>query len=267
MMHNPHLAARPAIVALLEALLARVRAILGAQLVGMYLEGSITGDDFDDASDVDFVVVVDAELSGAQFAALQAMHDDIAALDTPWSAELEGTYIARAALRRYDPAHSLHPNIERGRGERLKLNQHDAAWLVHLAILRERGIALAGPPPSTLIDPVEPDELRAAMRAVLRGWAAHILEHPELLAGRGYQSYVVLSLCRIRYTLDTGAIASKRAAALWAQARLGPQGAALIERAWAGRQQPAQPAAPGDIRATLQLIRDALDVWAALPNE
>lgn len=248
----------PQINALLQTLLEQVQATLGSQFVGMYLEGSLTGDDFDRDSDVDFVVATDEPVSGEHFLALQALHDRIATLDSPWAIQLEGSYVPRLALRRYDPAHALHPNIERGLGERLKLAKHDASWVIHLSILRERGITLAGPAPNTLIDPVGPEQLRQAMLAVLRSWAAPLLANPARIQGRGYQSYIVLSLCRILYTLEHGTIASKRVAARWAQASLGPAWAYVIERAWEGRHDPGSAASQEDLSATLALIRFVL---------
>lgn len=259
MLNSPYLTAFPEIAVLIQTLLERVQTLLGSQLIGMYLEGSLTSADFDQASDIDFVVVTDAAVTDEQFRALQAMHDQIAQLDTPWAIQLEGSYVSQQALRRYDPANAVHPNLERGPGERLKMAQHDDSWLIHLAILHERGIALFGPAPATLIDPVLPDDLRQAMRAVVPRWAAHFFNDPTLLHGRGYQSYTVLSFCRVLYTLQTGTIATKRVAAEWAEQALGPQWAPLIARAWVGRNSPDGPALIDDVSATLALIRYTLE--------
>jgi len=250
--------AYPDVNALLHILVANVQTILGKHLVGVYLDGSLTGDAFDQDSDIDFVVVSDQDVSADQFAALQAMHDRIATLDTPWAIQLEGSYIGQRTLRRYDPAHALHPNIERGAGERLKMAQHDAAWIIHCYIVRERGITLLGPPPQTLIDPVSPADLRRAMLSVLSGWATHILDTPAQLKMRGYQSYVVLSLCRILYTLQHGAVVSKPSAAGWLRQSTS-RWAPLIERAWQGRHNPDLPASAEDVDATLAMIRYALE--------
>jgi predicted nucleotidyltransferase len=184
----------PAINALVAELLARVRAILGTHFIGMYLEGSLANGGFDEDSDIDFVVVTDQEVTGNVFLTLQAMHDQLATLDTPWAIELEGSYLSAAALRRDDPALRLHPNIERGRGERLKMTEHDASWNVHRWVLRERGIVLAGPAPAMLIDPVTREHLQQAMRSALSGWATSLLGDPAPIQFSGYQSYVVLSL-------------------------------------------------------------------------
>lgn len=244
---------------LLQELLGSVQTILGTHFVGMYLDGSLTSGDFDQDSDIDFVVVTDEEVSGDLFSALQALHDRIATIDSEWAIQLEGSYISQHSLRRYDPAHALHPNIERGKNERLKIVQHDDDWVIHRYVLRERGMTLAGPTPQTLIDPVSSNDLRQAMLKILHGWAAKILDDPAQVKRRGYQSYTVLSLCRILYTLEYGTVVSKRVAARWAQETLGERWVPLIERTWAGRHNPRSEASSDDVNGTLEFIRYALE--------
>jgi hypothetical protein len=240
---------------MLQALLTSVQTILGEHFIGMYLDGSLTSDAFDQASDIDFIVVTDEEVSGELFGALQAMHDRLAMLDSPWAIQLEGSYLSQRAFRRYDPANALHPNIERGPSERLKMLQHDAAFIIHQWIVRERGITLAGPAPQSLIDPVSPTDLQKAMVSMLPDWLAHLGRDPTPLQGRGYQSYVVLSLCRVLYTLHFGAVASKPAAARWVQESLGEPWVLLIERALAGRHDPGLETTAEDVNGTLALVR------------
>lgn len=239
---------------LLAILLEEVQAVLGEQFIGMYLDGSLSSGDFDADSDIDFVVVTREDIAGELFLRLQAMHDRIAALDSAWAIQLEGSYISQPAIRRYDPEHAIHPNIERGLGERLKLDIHDETWAVHRSVLRERGITLLGPDPCSLIDPVSAQELRAAMLVLLNGWAKHILDHPQIISRRGYQSYVVLSLCRAIYTLHTGQVASKPAAAAWAKEHLARRWTPLIDRTWEGRHHPELQADLSEVRETLKLL-------------
>jgi hypothetical protein len=138
---------------ILQELLESVMSILGSHFIGMYLDGSLMSGDFDQDSDIDFVVVTDDDISGDLFLALPAMHEHLATIDSPFAVQLEGSYISQHGLRRFDPEHALHPNIERGNGERLKMVYHDDWWIIHRYILRERGIAIRGPAPQTLIDP------------------------------------------------------------------------------------------------------------------
>lgn len=249
----------PEVNSLLQELLVSVQAILGDQLIGLYLDGSLTSGDFDQDSDIDFVAVTEDEITDDLFLALKAMHERITAMDSMYAIQLEGTYISRGSIRRYDPLVGLHANIERGNDERLKMVHHDAAWLVHLYVLRERGMPLTGPAPQTLIDPVSPDNLRQAMLEVLDGWVTQMYLDPAQLKYRGYQSYTVLSLCRILYTLRYGTVVSKPAAARWAQETLGERWVPLIERAWVGRHNPGLEASPEDVNGTMAFIRFSLE--------
>ena len=244
----------PEVNAILHELLLSVRAILGDRFVGMYLYGSLAAGDFSPySSDIDFLVVTDAGLSGNLVAALQAMHRRLAALDTPWANELEGSYIPVQALRRYRQDQANHPHIDRG-GSGLAVEPHASDWVFQRHILREHGVTLAGPPPQTLIDPVSPDELRAAVLSLLNEWWPPMLQTPSRLQHGGYQMYAVLTMCRALYTLEHVTIVSKPVAARWAQRELGEEYSALISRALAW-QHPELRADPAEIDRTLGLLK------------
>jgi hypothetical protein len=221
----------PDVNAILDRLLANVQATLTDRLVGMYLYGSLANGGFDPgSSDIDFLIVTDDELPGEIVTALVEMHTQIATLDTRWATELEGSYIPKDALRRHDPARAQHPHIDRGSGH-LSIMQHDSDWVVQRYILRERGIVLAGPPLPALIDPVSPDDLRQAVRTLMRMWWGPMLSNPAPLQHGGYRSYAILTMCRVLYTLRHGGIVSKTQAGQWAQVALGEQWRTLIGRA------------------------------------
>ena len=247
----------PEVNTILQELLGSIQSILGAHFVGMYLEGSLANGDFDQDSDIDFVVVTDVEVTETLFSALRMMHERIATIDSRWAVQLEGSYISRQALWRYDPANNVHPNLERGEGERLKMTQHEEVWNVHRHILRERGITIIGPDPRTLIDPLTPNDLKQAMSPALNGWGTHLLNHPEEIRHRGYQSYIVLTLCRILYTLQVGEVTSKPKSASWVKETMGGKWGTLIDRAWKGRHDPQMPADVEEVRQTLEFIKYA----------
>jgi hypothetical protein len=122
-------------------------------------------------------------------------------------------------------------------------------------ILRERGLVLAGPPPHTLIDPISPDDLRRAVVDLFHNWWAPVLDDPARLYPPAYQTYAVLTMCRILYTLHYGAVVPKSVAARWAQVELGDRWAALIDRALGWRRG----APSDDLPRTLDLIRCTRD--------
>ncbi len=222
--------ADPEVNAVIAQLCSAVQEALGDQFVGMYLYGSLALGDFDPhKSDIDFLVATAAALTEAQLAGLQAMHLRLFAGTSKWAKELEGSYIPLPALRRYDPAVTRHPHIDRGSGS-LQIEQHDTDWVVQRYSLREYGLTLAGPDIKSLIDPISPDELRQGVLGLMWWWQLQ-LDDPSRVAESAYQAYTVLSMCRILYTMRHGAILSKPAAARWALNTLDPQWAGLIKLA------------------------------------
>lgn len=247
----------PDVNAALHELGAGVRAILGDQFVGTYLSGSLALGDFDARrSDIDVVVATEGEISADLFAALRAMHARFNAGGSPWATEVEAAYIPRDVLRRYDPARARHPHIQRGADEVLEMDDLATDWIIHRAILREHGVVVAGPEPRTLIDPVPPHEMRRAVVGLMAVWWGPMRDDPAPLERHtiGYQAYTVLTMCRILYTLDTGAVVSKPVAARWAREALGGRWDGLIARALAWRKERAERPPPGDIEETLDLI-------------
>jgi len=252
---TPH----PDVNEILNLLFSNVKGVLQDQFVGIYLFGSLANGDFDQHSDIDVLFVTKNEMSNDIFSSLQAMHARLSNVDSPWATQLEVSYIPQKALRRFDTADKLHPHLDRGSRESLHWMAHESDWIIQRHILRERGIILEGPAPQSLIDPISATDLQKAVVDVLPFWAGPILEDPLQIGSRGYQSFVVLSLCRMLYTLQCGTIISKRAAADWAQDALSKQWTPLIARAWLGRQNAASDARPEDVDRTLNLIRYTME--------
>ena len=248
---EPSLAATdyPEVNSVLEELLSGARALLGPRFIGLYLDGSLAIGDFEpDKSDVDFVVVTDGELSPEMFVALKTMHGRIATGPSKWAKELEGSYIPRRALR-HDLRPDAHPYIDRGSALAM-VHQESGYWVIHRHILREHGVVLAGPLPRTLIDPVQPAELREAVRGILREWWRPMLTEGPLLQNSFYRCYAVLTMSRMLYTMRHGAIVPKRIAAGWAQEALDRRWTPLIQEALAWSRD-----VPPDLDQTLAYIR------------
>jgi Domain of unknown function (DUF4111)/Nucleotidyltransferase domain len=242
-----------AVNTLLLMLLARVQTILREKLVGFYLYGSLSLGDFDpQSSDIDFLIVTTEDLSAKVLEELRDMHASIAASGLPYADRLEGSYIPRAALRRYDPHNASHPTI--GVDWEFHVGQHGSNWVIERHIVREHGVIAWGPSPSTLIDPIPLRELRGAVCAMLRDfWQAQLTES-EWLRSRDYQAFAVLTMCRALYTLSQGAVVSKPEAAAWACQTLDPKWRPIIERALTWRHQHAKD----DLTATLDFLRFAI---------
>jgi hypothetical protein len=135
--------------------------------------------------------------------------------------------------------------------------------------VREHGVVLAGPPPAELVDPITASVLRREIWDTMRDWGREILTEPGRFTNRFYQSFIVLSYCRMLHDLHTGSIGSKREGAEWAKATLDGSWAELIDGAWDGRPNPSlsvrQPADPADFDRTLEFVEYVISA-AARPD-
>ena len=219
----------------LVELTAGVRQILAANFVGAYLVGSFAVGDADMHSDVDFVVVIETQLTKDQQSALQALHERLFALDVPWAQHLEGSYIPRDVLRSVEHERTQLFYFDNG-STKPAWDDHCNTAVVRWS-LREHGIVLAGPDPIALVEPVAPEALRGEALLAAPEYASWSRE-PGM--SRWKQPYLVLSLCRVLRTIDSGRVVSKREAGEWAIGALDPAWADLIQAALDDRPDPWQ---------------------------
>jgi len=254
----------PEVDDILATLLPGIRAALGENLVGVYLRGSLATGDFIDTSDIDFLVATERTVSDAEFAALGELHARLAALPHQYADRLEGAYIDRAALRRFEPGRR-HPTVYCE--SPLAWVEHEHHWILERWVLREHGVTLLGPDPRSLIDAISAEELRVAVRARLRDWARWAAEpdDPDWLPARSHQAYVVEAMCRALYTLAFGELASKKTAAAWALSALPEPWRSLVDAAVAARADstPAPATAPDILRFVEWAAREGDEEAAA----
>jgi hypothetical protein len=243
----------PYVNVVLEILLAELRTTLGDYFIGLYLHGSLASGDFDPGhSDIDFLVVTTEALPENILPALEAMHQRIWNSGLEWAKKLEGSYIPKNSLYRYNPADPPRPGIYEGK---VLTFRHEIHWVINRHILRENGVVVSGPPIRPLIAPVTPEEIRQAIvTGLIEAWTDKLSERDWLIPP-GHQSYIVLTCCRALYTLKYGTIKSKLTSARWALESLDIYWKNLIESAVAWHCG----LPPGDIGMTLQMMRYTLD--------
>ena len=166
----------PEINKILELLLSSASRVLGSQLTGMYLYGSLSSGDFDlETSDIDFLIVTTSTLSNKTIAELESMHHQIWTSGLKWAAKLEESYIPKRDIRRHNPHSAPCPTVNEGK---FYLDKRGSDWIIQRHVIREQGIVLAGPEPKTLIDPVSPEDIRRSVVGVLHEWWFPMLEDP-----------------------------------------------------------------------------------------
>lgn len=246
----------------LQELVGGIRKISGRNFTGAYLQGSFALGDFDEHSDVDFIIVVKENLPKNQVANLQAMHNRIYNLNSTWAQHLEGSYFPQDILQQHDKLDD--PLWYLDNGARSLIKSVHCNTLIVRWVLREKGVILAGLPPKPLVDPVAVETLRKAIRDDIIEWGLEILDNPEKFNNRFYQTFIILSYCRMLNDLINGFPGTKVEGANWAKENLDPSWVPLIDRTWVGRPNPEisvrQPADPSDFADTLRFIQYIIDL-------
>jgi hypothetical protein len=190
-----------------------LRRLLGQELVAAYLVGSgALGGVAPTSSDVDVVAVCATEPPEARRRAIAAA---LAELAMTWPLRgLELVLYARAALAAPEraPRFAINLNVGPRMPYRVSLDpaSEPAHWfLLDLAILRDHGRALAGPPPGELVGPIP---RRWLLEALADSMAWHRANEPAL------QQSVLNASRGWRFAAE-GVWSSKPDAAAWSRVR------------------------------------------------
>ena len=237
----------------LHALTSALAEILGANLVGVYLYGSLTQGAFDPArSDVDGLVVVRRDLSDAQFRKLQTWLDGAASSD-PWMRRVQMQVLVQRRLLRPDTRGALY---QFGTLKRSGSDGNPIIWLNVLA----SGVTLVGPAPRTFLPAITTDMLfDALVREV--GYLRAEMTNPasEWRDKRFYRTYAVLTLCRILYSNRKGQVVSKPRAARWALQTLPRRWHTLIRAALASARGESAALPRARIASFIEFVEGQLD--------
>jgi hypothetical protein len=210
---------------MLDYLRSGLQAALKEKLVGVYLYGSLVWGDFDRASsDIDLVVATASDIDAQEFSSLDAMQHGFVDAYPYWDRRLEIAYVSTATLQTFKSRASTIAVISPG--EPFHFKQTDPGWLMNWYMVQEQGRVLFGPAPTTLIDPISPQEFIQTVKRHAVRWSEWINDSHN----RPSQAYAILTMCRALYTCTHGVQVSKRKAAEWAAQQL-PEWSGLIGNA------------------------------------
>ena len=202
--------------------------ILGKNLFGVYLYGSLTQGAFNPkTSDIDCIAVTHRDLSDAQFKKLDAWLKR-ASHGNPWFAKLQMSVLTKTKILTIDAKCSYY---QFGVLKRTISDGNPIIWInvVHT------GVALFGPPPKDFVPEITSKALFQALEREVGYLREELCTNPasEWRDVPFYRAYAVLTLCRILYSAVTGRVVSKPKAAEWAAKRLPRKWNVLIEDALA----------------------------------
>jgi GNAT superfamily N-acetyltransferase len=106
--------------------------------------------------------VLKEDISDALLPKLQSLLIQVFDLSSAWAQHLEGSYVPEAALRHLPPPTRKFLYLNHGSRELVR-SDHDDSLVVYW-VLREKGVALAGPEPRAFVSPVS-EETHTAFAA------------------------------------------------------------------------------------------------------
>lgn len=226
----------PDVQSYLDRVVSTLAVHLGAELIGVYLHGSLAMGAFEPGrSDVDILAVCAAPLHRER---RESLGEALAANPTPPSGgDLEFSLVTEGAVRGRSavPPFEVHVNTHE---EPFVVDGSDRAGdqdlVIHFAMARARGRALHGPEPGELfLEPVRESliqaflaDMRWAKREGAAAWEGHPM--PELAS----MAYRVLNAARCWRYLESGELGSKVEGAAWLEPRnMDPETRALLDAA------------------------------------
>lgn len=210
-------------------LASRITQLLGDNLVGVYLFGSLTYGDFNPKrSDIDLMIVVHTSLTAHEIEQVKAHHNQVEGLYPEWNERVEASYTPIGMLNNIMPPAEPRPYF--GEGKMWNEARYGNEWLINLYLLHKHGVTVYGRNFHELVSDVDITEVqKACIRDLFQEWEPKLNE-PEWLNNSHYQSYLALNLCRILYTVMNFETDSKTLSTGWVKQKF-PEWQLLLQAA------------------------------------
>lgn len=204
--------------------------IFKKNLIGFYLFGSLTYGDFNpDTSDIDLLVIIRRPMNANEMEQVKKLHKKVEERYPIWKKRLECSYVPINMFKNKLPPKE--PRSYYNEGIFYDEAPYGNEWIINNYLLYQHGIALIGKDFKKLIEPIDIVEVqKACIRDLFQEWEPKI-QDGTWLDSSYHQSYLVMNLSRIIYTVITSETGTKKASAEWAKNQYSSQWGHLIEEA------------------------------------
>ena len=217
---------------IIQSFVVEVKNILNENLCGIYLTGSLSYGDFDEnRSDIDLTVIVRKSVTSKELNRIRKFHIELEKGFEFWAKRLECTYTPVEMLESILPPLEPRPWYCGFEGSLYEKAPYGNEWIINNYLLYHYAIPLFGPDFKELIPTIDIEEVqKACIRDLFVEWEPKI-NYPGYLYNSHFQSYLILNLCRILYTVLHNPAGSKKVSAAWVKRKFGIPWKTLIELA------------------------------------
>lgn len=194
--------------------------ILKENLIGIYLTGSLSYEAFNyNRSDIDLTVILKNPISPVELEAIKHFHVQIEEKFQQWAKRFECSYTPIEMLPNILPPKEPRPWYWDGDGILYEEAPYGNEWIINNYLLYNHAIPLVGPDFKKLTGPVDIEEVqKACIRDLFTEWEPKISDQ-DWFKNSHYESYFILNLCRILYTVMCKSAGSKGTATSWVKSR------------------------------------------------
>jgi predicted nucleotidyltransferase len=209
-----------------------VLSIFNKNLCGIYLTGSLSYGDFNaNSSDIDLTVILRKTVSSKELERVEEFHIRLEKKHEKWAKRLECTYTPIAMLASILPPGEPRPWYCGFESFLYEEAPYGNEWIINNYLLYHFAIPLFGPDFKELMGPIGIEEVqKACIRDLFVEWEPKI-NNLAYLNNSHNQSYLILNLCRILYTVLHKTTGSKKVSAEWVKQEFGLPWKDLIESA------------------------------------
>ena len=183
-------------------------------IVGIYLFGSLTYGGFDEkSSDIDLVVITKTLLNKTELEEIKNIHNKLEEVNIKWAKRFEVSYTPVDML-----SEKTIPTVPRPYYNEIFYDEatYGNEWLINNYLLINYGKTIYGQDFKTLINYIITinDVKGSCVNDFYKEWVPKIDDNDWLSDGHN-QSYIVLNICRIVYTIFNSRTGNKQESANW----------------------------------------------------
>ena len=183
-------------------------------IVGIYLFGSLTYGGFDEkSSDIDLLVITKTLFDKTELEKIKNIHKKLNEMKLKWAKRFEVSYTPICIL-----SEKTVPIIPRPYYNEIFYDEaaYGNEWLINNYLLINYGKTIYGPDIKTLIkyNITIDDVTGACVNDFYKEWIPKINDD-EWMSNSHNQSYIVLNICRIIYTIFNSKTGNKKKSAKW----------------------------------------------------